>query len=257
MSGIRSTPVGNPDLVAHTGFILAEDEAIKKYLTGLRVPTRPGESGTTEVGVWFRYPESERNLKYPFITLDLLDVAPAFDLWTSDYQQNTHKLYQPSVSPALPTPNPGMGYSVRNFLPFRLTYQVAVHCRSSLHDRFLLSRFVTDVFPPRPFWLGVDADNTWRRTELLSVDQSDITETTESGNKRIFRKVYTVSVQAEVPQDAIVDAWPVLRVYVNLYDQEWLDDLFNPNLPVADFDNTTPPQASATAQAANAAINIS
>jgi hypothetical protein len=249
--------VGSPDMATHSGFILAEDEALKKYLSGMSVPTRPGDTSTTDVGVWFRYPESERSIKYPFITLDLLNVAPAFDLWTSDYIQNPENLYRPSVSPSVPDPDQGMGLEIRNYLAFRLTYQVSVHCRSSLHDRFLMSRFFTDVFPPRPFWLGVDTDNTWRRTELLDMAQSDLTETTESGNKRIFRKVYTISMLSEVPQDTIRQTWQVLRVFCNIYDRGTLDSMFTPELPVADFDNAQPPLATAAAEAANATITTS
>lgn len=249
MTGMRSPTLGNPDLVNHSGFILAEDEALKNYLTGMQVPTRPGESAMTDVGVWFRYPEGERNIKFPFVTIDLLDVAPAYDLWTSEYVMDVADLYQPSVSPTMPEPLVSMGLDVRNYLAFRLTYQVSVHSRSSLHDRFLMSRFFTDVFPPRPFWMGVDADNTWRRVELVDTAQSDLMETSESGNKRIFRKVYTISMMAEIPQDEIRQAWKVLRVYATLYDQETLDLFFTPEHPVAqapDLESVLPTSAGAS-----------
>jgi hypothetical protein len=57
---------------------------------------------------------------------------------------------------------------------------------------------------------------------------SDLSETTESGTKRIFRKVYTVSVLAEVPQDRIVDSWvyKVLRVLVPVVDRDWFDSYY-------------------------------
>lgn len=228
MSGIRTSLVGSPNIETHRGFILAEDEAIKTYLTGLTVPVRPGSDQTTEVGVWFRYPEAERNIKYPFITIDLVDVSPDYSRWTSDYIQDLDGLYQPSVSDTIGDPSENMGQTVRNYLPFRLSYQISVHCRSSLHDRYLMSKFFTDVFPPRPFWLGVDADNTWRRCELMDTIQADLMETTESGNKRIFRKIYTVSLIAEIPQDVITESWKVLRVFVPIVDRQMVDDyLFN------------------------------
>lgn len=228
MSGVRTVPVGSPDIETHRGFILAEDEAIKTYLTGLTVPTRPGSPQTTEIGVWFRYPEAERTIKYPFITIDLINVAPDYTRWTSDYIQDLTDLYQPSVSPTIGDPAENKGFTVRNYLPFKLSYQISVHSRSSLHDRYLMSRFFTDVFPPRPFWLGVDADNTWRRCELLDSVQADLMETTESGNKRIFRKIYTISILAEIPQDVITESWQVLRVFVPIVDRDMVDDyLFN------------------------------
>jgi hypothetical protein len=216
-------PMAEPDLVEHTGFILAEDEMMKTYLSDITVPSRPGTNKLDKVGVWFRFPEGERQIKYPFITIDLLSAEPAFDLFTSDYRMNPVGLYRPSVAPSYPEPPDGwnkQNYTVRNYWPFRLLYQVMVHARSSLHDRYLWSRFMTDVFPPRPFWIGCDVDNTWRRTELVDFASADMPETTESGTKRIFRKVYTVQTLAEVPQERVIEAYRVLQVLIPVVARE-------------------------------------
>lgn len=227
MTGMRTVPVGSPNMATHTGFLLAEDEALHTYLSGIRIPTKPGGTDTTEVGVWFRYPQSERAIKYPFITIDMLDVMPAYDLWTSEYVQPAEGMYNPSVAPTLPDPDAYKGYAIRPFLAFRIMYQITVHCRSSLHDRYLNSLFLTDVLPPRPFWLGVDADNTWRRCEVVDFAQADVAETTESGDKRIFRKMYTISLHAEIPQERFTQAWQVLRVFVAAVDRDKIEDYFN------------------------------
>lgn len=220
-----------PSVYEHTGFILAEDEMLKAHLTGITVPGREPTDPEVEVGCWFRWPEGERQIKYPFIAIDLLSADPAFDLFHSDHLEPTEGLYRPDKSPYLPPPPGGWGvanYAVRNYLPFRLQYQVAVHTRNALHDRYLQSIFKTDVFPVRPFWLWMDVDQTWRRTELVESIASDLSETTESGTKRIFRKVYTVSVLAEVPQDRIVDSWvyKVLRVLIPVVDRDWFDSYY-------------------------------
>jgi|SRR5580765_4920623 hypothetical protein len=220
-----------PNVWEHTGFILAEDEALKAYLTGIQVPGRDATSPKTDLGIWFRWPEGERQIKYPFITLDLLQAEPAFDLFTSDYYQNTVSLYRPSVAPTLPPPPEGwavQSYAIRNFLPFRLMYQVSVHSRNALHDRYLQSIFKADVFPPRPFWVWCATDETWRRTELTQAVASDLSETTESGTKRIFRKVYTISMLAEIPQDRIVDSYvyQALRVRIPVVDLERFDQYY-------------------------------
>ena len=241
--------IGAPNLQEHTGFILAEDEALKNYLSGITVPKSAQSTETVEVKTWFRFPEGERQLSYPFITLDLLSVEPAYDLFTSVYQQDLNGLYQPSVSPTLPEPDPSTdigglaSYSIPNYLPFRLVYQVMVHCRSSLHDRYLLSLFMTDVIQPRPFWLGVDADNTWRRIERVGFAQADMPETTESGTKRIFRKVHTLSMLAEIPQSAFVQSYRVLRVLLAVVDRQYMDQYFHAILegqsdPLNDFTQT-------------------
>ena len=220
--------VNAPDLHEHTGFILAEDEMLKSYLSGIQVPGRDETSPLVDVGVWFRWPEGERQIKYPFITIDLAGAEPAFDLFHSDHYESTVGLYQPDKAPLLPAPPDGWGrqeYKIRNFLPFRITYQVVVHARSALHDRYLQSIFKTDVFPVRPFWLWSSVDETWRRTELVSSISTDGSETTESGTKRIFRTQYSISVMAEVPQDRIVDAygWRVLRVLIPVVDRAWVE----------------------------------
>lgn len=223
--------VGHIDLSAHIGLLLAEDAAIKNYLSGITVPD--GKGGMMDVDVWFRYPEGERRIKYPFITIDFLAINPSYERWTSIHQvpedycdfedpitgQLVRKgMYVPSVSPELPDKeSETSGYKILPYLMHTLMYQVAVHSRSALHDRYLLSRFMTDIFPPRPFWVGVDADETWRRCELVNMQQADTSESTESGNKRIFRKIYTITLDAEIPQDRLYEIEQVYRVHMDVY----------------------------------------
>ena len=223
--------LAEPDLVGHRGFILAEDDALKAHLTGLKVPPRPESTPDEfeEVGVWFRFPQGERQIQYPFITIDLLTVEPDYNLFTSVYWQDTHKLYRPDFSPTLPIPPDGwprQDWRVMNYLPFRLVYQVSHFARSALHDRYLMSLFMTDVFPCRPFFLHVAADDTMRRVEILSYVQGDAPETTESGSKRIFRKMYTLSMLAEIPQDRLLDnaVYKALRVLIPVVAQDQFDE---------------------------------
>lgn len=225
--------VGEIDLANHTGLILAEDAAMKNYLSGITVPGRNGSMD--EVPVWFRYPEGERRIQYPFITIDFLAINPSYERWTSihnvptDYcefmdpvsgETTSRGMYIPSTSPQLPaTESETASFKILPYLMHTIMYQVAVHSRSALHDRYLLSRFMTDIFPPRPFWVGVDADKTWRRCELMGMQQADTTETTESGNKRVFRKIYTLSLDVELPQDALREIEQVRRVHADVYPE--------------------------------------
>lgn len=216
---------------AHTGLLLAEDAALKEYLLGITVPDR---GSMTPVDVWFRYPEGERRIKFPFITIDFIAINPSYDRWTSqhnvpeDYavfenpvtgEEISRGMYIPSTSPTLPTKSSEhVGYNIQPYLMYNLMYQVSVHSRSALHDRFLTSLFMTDIFPPRPFWIGVEADHTWRRCELREIQPADTMETTESGNKRIFRKIYTISMDAEIPQDRVAEIEKVQRLHIDLYN---------------------------------------
>jgi hypothetical protein len=220
-----------PDIHEHVGFLLAEDEALKSYLTGITVPGRESGDPYERVGVWFRWPQSERQIRYPFITIDAITAEPAYELFHSNHIEPTKGLYRPSVSPSLPPPPGGWAiqdYGILNYLPFRLVYQVAVFSRHNLHDRYLRSIFATDVFPQRPFWIACDADHTWRRTELIGYANTDQSETSESGTKRIFRKVYTISMLAEVPQTRFLDTYfyKVFRVHLDAFDRERIEKFF-------------------------------
>lgn len=221
--------VGEVDHLLHTGLLLAEDAALKAYLTGITVPDK---TSMIPVDVWFRYPEGERRIKYPFITIDFIAINPSYDRWTSDHyvdpnycsfldpvtgQEVRTGMYIPSTASELPDPEEGYSTHIDPYLMYRLTYQISVHCRSAIHDRYLLSRFMTDILPPRPFFIGVDADSTWRRCELVGMQPADTTETTESGNKRIFRKIYTITMDAEIPQSKIYEVKQVVRVHGDVY----------------------------------------
>jgi hypothetical protein len=221
-----------PDLVNHLGFILAEEEALKKRLSGIVVPTRPGDPGTTSVGVWFRYPEGERQLQYPFITIDLLTVEPDYSLFTSTFIQDQTDLYQPSFSPHLPPMDWGFrGYKIREYLAMRLVWQVSVFCRSALHDRYLSSIFMTDVIPQRPFFI-TSVDGVDRRTDRIGFQAADSIETTESGTKRVFRKIYTISMLTEIPQNYFTgpdsySAYMALRVLIPVVARDQFDTYYN------------------------------
>jgi hypothetical protein len=220
-----------PDLVAHLGFILAEEEALKQWLTGLKVPTRPGTEGTTDVEVWYRWPEGERQIKYPYITIDFLTAEPNYELFTSTFIQEPRGLYQPSFSPTLPPVPAGMTYNVREYLVMNLVWQVAVYSRSALHDRYLTSIFMTDVLPPRPFFIYSAADDLHHRTERVSFQAADTLETTESGTKRVFRKIYTISMLTEIPQNVFTDpegysSYQALRVLIPVVARPQFDTYF-------------------------------
>jgi hypothetical protein len=51
------------------------------------------------------------------------------------------------------------------------------------------------------------------------MQQGDTSETTESGNKRIFRKIYTITIDAEIPQDKLYEIEKVSRVHVDVYPE--------------------------------------
>jgi hypothetical protein len=249
--------LAEPDLDNHRGFILAEEAALKAHLSGLTVPAVPASptAKPVKVDVWFRFPEGERQIKYPFIIIDLINVEPAFDLFHSDYYLSnedhydpTRTLYRPSFSPGLPPPPFGnTEWQLKAYLPFRLMFQVTTFARSNLHDRYLTSIFMTDLLPVRPFHIRCPADDTWRRTENLDMVPNNTQESTESGTKRIFRKAWTISMQAEIPQSRLTEddgmVYKVLRSLIVGVDLEQFDSYYEAFLhnqpdPLGDFTQT-------------------
>jgi hypothetical protein len=228
-------------------FLLTEDEALKKLLEGIVVPgDKPGRT----VPVYFRFPEAERQIIYPFITIDLLGIDPAYDLWTSVHylHEDTDEfrdertlelvnkgLHEPSVAADIwQTPNPPdptKPLRRKNYLPYRLTYQITTWSKMFAHDRVLTAKLIRDIIMPRPSWLSVGADGTWKRMESLGWSAADIP--TQEGNvKRIFRKAFTVSVQTEIPQDnvehitqqAYIRSVALRGFHMGEPDNYWTDD---------------------------------
>jgi len=115
-------------------------------------------------------------------------------------------LHEPSVSPSVWTapvpPDPSKPLRRWNYLPYRLFYQITTWSKTFAHDRVMTAKLMRDIIMPRPNWLQVPSDGTWKRLESLGWSAADIP--TQEGNiKRIFRKAFTVSVQTELPQDNI------------------------------------------------------
>jgi hypothetical protein len=228
----------NPE--AGTGFLLAEEAALKKYLAGSISLPRPRKANA-EVPIYFRWPSSERTIKYPYITIDLLDITPAYDLWhssvnvahspalfedseTGDVREG---LYYPSVTPdVLPdgVDISDFGLQMGDYLPYRLMFQISTFASSPIDDRMIHANMIINVLPPRPFWIGVSADHVWRRCELMQWTSADSQETTEAGN-RMFRKVYTISMETEIPTTTLQQIPEIERLHVDIYDKEFGEPL--------------------------------
>lgn len=214
-----------------TGFLLAEDEAIKARLTGITVSD--DRNATRPVKVFFRYPEAETERDYPFITIEMLDIVHAKNRQHSEnplYYYNTAGgasvpadiaqrpnvlSYWPSTSSDFSFITNRDDYSVlttNEFVPVDLLYQVSTFTRSALHDRYLSSIMLTKIFPFRRGSIHVPADNTDRRLELLDWSTADLLDPEAGYRKRIFRKVYTLQMSAELPSTDLFGTQQATRV---------------------------------------------
>ena len=205
-----------------TGFLLAEDEAIKLRFSNITVSD--DRDGSRDVQVFFRYPEGETERKYPFITIELIDIMHAKNRQHSEVTLNTHSAghpnnlsYWPSTSSAsAPNLSGADLYSTTEFTPVDLLYQVSTFTRSALHDRQLASQMLTTVVPFRYGSILIGADGTSRRLDLLDWTTADLLDPEAGYRKRIFRKIYTLQMNAELTTSALVGLKKVLSVSTTL-----------------------------------------
>lgn len=221
--------------MAKTGFLLAEDEAIKKRLTGLTVTD--DRDASRDVQVFFRYPEGETERHYPFITIEMIDLIHARNRQHSELELSYYNTAGGASAPAnwQKAPN-ALTYwpsessnfsqfanknsfpilSTNEFVPIDLVYQISTYTRTALHDRQMSSLMLRKVFPFRRGSIHVDADNTDRRLELLDWTTADLLDAEAGYRKRIFRKIYTLQMGAELPSTDVYGIKQVSQVIANI-----------------------------------------
>lgn len=221
--------------MANPGFTLAEDAALKNrlqtvYVSDDREQQRP-------VKVFFRYPDGETEKTYPFITIELININHARNrqhshvdyYYTNDSevpstrvsQYSSHLNYFPSEydAVALAEIAGSDGFiHMEDFVPVDLTYQVSTYCRSQRHDRQMTAALLRYVFPLRRGFIEIPEDGTIRRCDLLNWRQADLLDQEAGYSKRIFRKVLTVQINAEIPQNDITSVKKVETVTGQLTD---------------------------------------
>lgn len=202
--------------MANPGFLLAEDAAVKGRFSGLTVSDDREQA--RPVQVFFRYPDGETERAYPFITIEMIDLVHARNRQHSESQlvyaktgtadrnkfnQGPAKMtYWPSQVSDMDTV-PGSGSSEfilsNEFVPVDLLYQISTFTRSAIHDRQLTAKILSTVIPFRKGFIDVAEDGTIRRFDLLDWTTADLLDSEAGYRKRIFRKIYTLQMSAEIP----------------------------------------------------------
>jgi hypothetical protein len=196
--------------VVNKGFIIAEDDALKTYLSGITVSDE--KSPTRSVSVWFGYPDVEiREQKFPFITIDLVDVRYAANRQHSGY-------YYDSDHQGTQTPVSGKLYGYEMPIAYDLIYQVTSYARHPRHDRALAFQLMTK-FPAThghlPVLNDLGTSTAYRHMFLDSFLKMDRAEG-DNGNKRLMRNIYTVRVTSEMtPTTALAALTQVNNVSIN------------------------------------------
>lgn len=196
-------------MAAPTGFLLAEDAAVKSWLSNIQVID--DRNTQRKVQVFFRHPESETERQYPFVTIENIDIVHARQRQHSDSVSYTPRTpsasvsspnnltYWPSENPNLTSASAGIAYRANEFVPMDMLYQISTFTRSALHDRQLTSVMLRLKMPFRYGFIPVEADGTIRRFDLLDWISADLLDPESGYRKRIFRKIYTVQMSAELP----------------------------------------------------------
>ena len=185
-------------------FLIAEDDALKTLLQGMTVVDEKG--GTRQVKVWFGYPDIEaRDVTWPFITIDLIDVVPANDRQTQGVMNDWD--YQGTQIPN------GTVYTYDMPVAYDIIYQVTSHSRHPRQDRSLMFQLL-NRFPskygklPVPNQIGTAVG--WRSMFLDGFTKMDGVEEDTGGARRILRNALTVRVISEM--SPILPANPVVPV---------------------------------------------
>lgn len=201
--------------MSRSGFLLAEDEAIKQHLSNITVTD--DRNANRPVKVFFRYPEGETEKHYPFITIEMASLNYArnrqhseHSLYFADAEQHPNIVDDPNYLGYVPSEldedglltelgvNGAAYLRMESPIPVDLVYQVSTYTRSALHDRQLTAHFLRYVFPMRSNYLVIPADGTVRRMDLLNWSQADLLDVEAGYRKRTFRKMYNVMINAEI-----------------------------------------------------------
>lgn len=221
--------------MSRTGFLLAEDEALKARLSTLTV--YDDRNAARPVQVFFRYPEGETERTYPFMTIEMIDLVHARNRQHSEvelhyfntaggasapanWQNRPNALtYWPSESDDFSNFTNKNSYqilSTMEFVPVDLVYQVSVFCRTALHDRQLTGQMLKKIFPFRKSSIFIPADGTNRRLELLDWTTADLLDPEAGYRKRIFRKIFTLQMAAELPSSDVYGTKQATSVIANI-----------------------------------------
>jgi hypothetical protein len=168
---------------------LSEDEALRNHLKGVVVSDQrsDNEGVARPVGVWFGQPDQEiRDQSYPYITIDMIDVAEARERAMRGLVAPTY------LEPELSSDE---GWVIDMPVPINIDYQVTTFARNPRHDRQILGQLMTDKLRLR-FGYLLPSDDTVRRLDVLDITKRD---TVEAG-KRLFMNAITVRVSSEISQ---------------------------------------------------------
>lgn len=206
-------------------FLLAEDEALRDLLLGMTV-TDQKQDASRNVGVWFGQPDQElREQKYPYITIDMIDIA-------EDFTRAMRGKVKPAYIQNPPTMVQGVqgtqgvqfvqqvtyNGTVHNWeidypIPVNIDYQITTYSRQPRHDRQILAQLLYTKIPLR-FAVLLTGPNTvygtHRRLDVLDVSKRDVSE----NGKRLFVNAITVRISSEIARETFTKLYKVQNLSI-------------------------------------------
>ncbi|MFE6739804.1 hypothetical protein [Streptomyces tubercidicus] len=170
-------------------WLLAEDAALKKKLTGISV-TGSAVSRPIPVDVRMSVPEDEfADFTYPLIVITQVDVIRATERESSGFIELR----------ALPEGfSSGDGPYFANFpTPHDIDYQIVLYTRLNQHRTELVGRLAHFEYLPERFgFLDMPGDNTVRRLDLIG--GPEMSAGRDKDDKRLFTATYRIRVSTEL-----------------------------------------------------------
>jgi hypothetical protein len=191
----------------YQGYLLEEDEALKKKLQGITI-TDPNNRARP-VLVWYRMPQpEERTVTYPYIMIDFIGETIAHE---REHRGRISPTYRPNTN----VPYGEFDTPVTEFpIPMDLHYQVSAFARAARQDREMREALMDSArLHPRFAFLDCQG-GTCRRMEVTGPFSGDAVD---SDGKRLFRKIYNVSVSSEISSQVLLES-RLKKIYFTLID---------------------------------------
>ena len=191
---------------ASEGWLLDEDRAVRDLMKNMCVSDH--ENPKRRVEAWFGHPDQElREQKYPYITVDLLQIQEGIDRVHRGYYWFNDPVWWWKMPP-LPSEN--HYYLTEMPTPIDLDYQISTWARNPRHDRQILQQLITGGRTQVRGGLLHTADKRIRRLDYLGHVKRDLVES----GKRLHTNHFRIRVSSQVPYH------PILPQRVNLCPPE-------------------------------------
>ena len=198
-------------------FLIDEDEALRNLLKDMLVTDQKSvteEGPQRKVQVYFGQPDQEiRSQTYPYITIDMIDIAEAFDRAHRGKVKPAY-LEDPTTIGEDTTYDPDLhSWEIDYPIPVNIDYQITTYARQPRHDRQILAQLLYTRIPMRFAVLEIGPNTqygTTRRLDVLDISKRDITES----GKRLFVNAITVRVSSEIAPSTFNKMYKALQVTV-------------------------------------------